>query len=409
MKLYKREIYLSRIRGFYHNLELIKVISGVRRCGKSSLMKMVIDELKESNVKDENIIYINLDKKGYRNIKSNDELERIIDEKSKAKGVKYLFIDEIQNVTDFEILINAYREENEYSIFISGSNSYLLSGELVTKLTGRYIEFEIFPLSFYEFLEMKKFYKLNINSILFYELDDYIHYGGFPGSILIESFSDKQKYINDLTKEILNKDVFNRVKVKNRLIFELIMNYIINNYGMITSLTNIKNKIENSGIKITVNTISKYIGALIDSKIIYPCECFDMKSKRYLLGERKYYLSDLSFLMLTNPDSRINYGPALENIIYTYVRSKNYSVSYGRIGKLECDFILKDIYLNYSYIQVSYSVLGSKETEDREYIPLEKIKDNYPKYVITTDYLTQKRNGIIHLNIFNHLSQNKDF
>ena len=145
MKLFKRENYLSKIRGFYHTNDIIKVITGIRQCGKSSLMQMIADEIIESGVNKENIIYINLDKKGFKSIKKADELENLIDSLSNVKGNKYLFIDEIQNVENFEEVINAYREEDEYSIFITGSNSYLLSGELITKLTGRYIEFEIFP------------------------------------------------------------------------------------------------------------------------------------------------------------------------------------------------------------------------------------------------------------------------
>ena len=158
-KLYKRELFLKKIRGFYSETEIIKVVTGVRRCGKSSLLETIGDELREKGVNENNIIFIHLDKKQYMDIKNPNQLEKIIDEKcSEIKGLKYLFIDEIQNVKGFEELINAYREEKEYSIFITGSNSYLLSGELATKLTGRYIEFEMQTLSFDEYLEMKNFY-----------------------------------------------------------------------------------------------------------------------------------------------------------------------------------------------------------------------------------------------------------
>ena len=157
MNLYRREDYLQKIRGFYHDTSLIKVIVGVRRCGKSCLMETIALELKESGVKEENIIYLNLDRRGYRHIKTADQLDALIAEKSAAEGIKYLFVDEIQNVKDFEEVLNGYREEEEYSIFITGSNSYLLSGELMTKLTGRYLEFELYTLSFKEYLDMKAF------------------------------------------------------------------------------------------------------------------------------------------------------------------------------------------------------------------------------------------------------------
>ena len=157
MRLYKREAYLSKIRAFYHDTGLIKVITGVRRCGKSCLMETIAQELKKDGIDDSHIIYLNLDKRGFRSVKTADQLESLIEERSTATGTKYLFIDEVQNVNDFEEVINGYREEEEYSIFITGSNSYLLSGELATKLTGRYLEFELYTLTFSEYLEMKTF------------------------------------------------------------------------------------------------------------------------------------------------------------------------------------------------------------------------------------------------------------
>lgn len=172
MKYYKRESYLQKIRGFYDEAEIIKVITGVRRCGKSSLMQTIADEISEEGIAAENIIYLNLDKRGYRSVKTPEQLEKLIDENSKASGLKYLFIDEVQNVKDFEEVLNEYRDDGEFSIFITGSNSYLLSGELITKLTGRYIEFEMFPLNFNEYLEMKKFFKKNVSSNLLEEFDN---------------------------------------------------------------------------------------------------------------------------------------------------------------------------------------------------------------------------------------------
>ena len=175
------------------------------------------------------------------------------------------------------------------------------------------------------------------------------------------------------------------------------------------SVLSIQKGLENAGIKVRRETINKYIEILINAKIIYQCDRFDMKSKRALKGEKKYYLSDSSFYYVLNTDNRINYGPALENVVYTYARSKKYTVSVGRIGLLECDFILRDDHLNYSYLQIAYTILDSIKTEDREYAPLESIKDNYPKYVLTTDFLIQKRNGIIHANIANFIEDNLNF
>ena len=194
MKLFRREDYLKKIRGFYHDTGIIKVITGVRRCGKSCLMETIAEELKEIGVPPANIIYLNLDKRGYRGIKTPDQLDALIEEKSIADGVKYLIIDEVQNVDGFEEVINGFREEDDYSIFITGSNSYLLSGELATKLTGRYLEFELYTLSFEEDLEMKKFLGKTVQPDLTSEFDNYISEGGFPKALQYEG-TDKQTYI----------------------------------------------------------------------------------------------------------------------------------------------------------------------------------------------------------------------
>ncbi len=313
--------------------------------------------------------------------------------------MKYLFIDEIQNVEGFEEVINAYREEEEYSIFIAGSNSYLLSGELITKLTGRYLEFEMYPLTFDEYLGMKRFLKQNVSENVTEEFENYITEGGFPRSLSFQDPEDKRNYVRGIISEIFEKDIRKRVKIRNVSAFNMIQTYIINNFGATTSLTNILDDLHKSGSDIRRETLSKYIQILIDAKIIHRCERFDLKSRRSIGGEQKYYLADLGFYFATNTDNRINYGPVLENIVYIYAKSRGYSVSVGRIGKLECDFIVRKEAMQYSYIQVAMTILSSKEAEDREYSPLESIKDNYPKYVVTRNDLIQKRNGIIHVNI----------
>lgn len=410
MKLYKRENYLNRIRGFYDAADIIKVLTGVRRCGKSSLMLTIVDELIEKGVSAENIIYLDLDRREYRKVTNDDQLEQLIEEKSKdIEGLKYLFIDEVQNVRDFELVLNGFRAEEEYSIFITGSNSYLLSGELSTKLTGRYVEFEIFTLNFEEYQSMKKFFGKPINTNPLQELNSFILEGGFPRSIQFDSLEDKRTYTLGVIKEIFEKDIRRRIKIRDRDAFEIVRNFIINNYGSLISVNRIVDALKKQGNSISKATVSRYIQALMDAKIIYECTKFDMKSKKMIKGERKYYLSDLSFYYALNTDNQFNYGPSLENIVYLYAKSHNYSVSVGRIGKLECDFILRDSKLNYSYIQVSYTIALSKDTEDREYRPLEHIKDNHPKYVATTDYILQKRNGIEHINIIDFMKEDKAF
>ena len=407
--LYSREKYLKKIRGFYHECEIIKVLTGVRRCGKSSIMNLIMQELLKQGVSKDNILYFNLDKKPYINIDTAQKLDDIIAQNNVAKGKKYLFVDEIQNVVGFEKIVNAWREEGEFSIFITGSNSYLLSGELATKLTGRYVEFNILPLAFDEYIKVKKFLGKSVSQDNMIELRNYIMEGGFPYVLKLDSIDDKRLYTQNLITEIFEKDIKKRIKIKNKSVFDVVMAYIINNFGSTTSIKNIIEDLAKNNISIKRETINKYIDALVSAKIIMPCDRFDTKSRKSLNREKKYYLSDLSFYYALNTDNRINFGPALENMVYIYAKSIGYSVSVGKIGKLECDFILRDNEFNYSYVQVAYTILASKDTEDREYRSLESIHDNYPKYLLTTDTLLQNRNGIKHENLMDFIKNEKRF
>ena len=407
--LFKREKYLKKIRPFYHADDIIKVITGVRRCGKSSLMEMIAGEIRETGISDDNIIYLDLDKRENRKIKTPDQLEALIESKIKNPGMNYLFIDEVQNVAGFEEVINGFRSDGGISIFITGSNSYLLSGELVTKLTGRYLEFELFTLSFEEYEQIKRFYGKPVNPNLSAELNQYILEGGFPRTVQIDDLAAKRTYVTGVVNEIFEKDIRRRVKIKDKAAFETVRNYVLNNFGATTSIKSLTEALQKNGIRITRATVSKYITALVDAKILYECNRFDMKSKKALAGEKKYYLADLSFYFAGNTDNRINFGPVLENIVYAYCRSLDYSASVGRIGKLECDFILRNTENEYSYVQVAYTIMQSEDTEIREYRPLEQINDNYPKYVATTDYMLQKRKGIKHINLMEFMINESKF
>lgn len=390
--LFKREKYLKKIRPFYNDDDIIKVITGVRRCGKSSLMETIADEIRANGISEENIIYLDLDKRENRNIKTADGLEDLIESKIKSNKLNYLFIDEIQNVDGFEEVINGFRSDGGFSIFITGSNSYLLSGELVTKLTGRYLEFELFTLSFEEYEQIKRFYGKPIDSNGLVELNNYILEGGFPRTVQIDDLTAKRTYVNGVVNEIFEKDIRQRVRIRDKAAFDSVRDFVINNFGATVSVKSLTAALEKNGIGTTRATVAKYITALVDAKILYECDRFDMKSKKTLSGEKKYYLADLSFYFARNTDNRINFGPVLENVVYIYSRSLDYSVSVGRIGKLECDFILRNPENEYSYVQVAYTILQSEDTENREYKPLESIKDSYAKYVATTDYSLQKRN-----------------
>lgn len=404
--IYAREYYLNRIRGFYHD-DVIKVITGIRRCGKSSFLKSVANDLESKGVLEKDIIYIDLDKLGYRKVITTEQLETIIDELITDDDYKYLFIDEVQNIQDFESLVNAYREEGNISVFITGSNSYLLSGELTTKLTGRYIEIEMFTLNFREYLEMKKFFGKDSSANIAEEFENYIRYGGFPKSLEYDRAEDKELYIRGVVQQIIKKDIKKYRKIRNWSIFERVMTYVVNNFGATTNLTNILNYFHNEEhIPIKQETLNSYLQIMENAKILYKCPRFDLKSRKSLRGEQKYYLADLSIYFTENVDARINFGPVLENIMFTYLTSKGYTLRVGRIGNLECDFITRKD-MEYFYIQVSLTI-GDPRTEDREYAPFEKIRDNYPKYLFTQDPLTQKRNGVKHYNIARFISEDMD-
>ena len=217
----------------------------------------------------------------------------------------------------------------------------------------------MFPLTFDEYVGMKKFLGQDVDEDSFKEFDKYLIEGGFPKTLEYVDANDKRTYVRSIIKEIFEKDIKKRVKIRNVSVFNTVQTYIINNFGATTSLTNILNDLHKSGSNITRETLNRYIQVLIDAKIIHKCERFDLKSRKFISGEQKYYLTDLGIYFANNTDNRINYGPVLENIMYIYARAKGYSVSVGRIGKLECDFILRRDSNEYSYVQVAMTILGS--------------------------------------------------
>ena len=410
MRLFPRENYLKKIRGFYHDEGMIKVITGVRRCGKSCLMQCIAEELRAEGVDDEHIVFFDLDRYGYRSVKVPEQLEDLIRPLLAISGTKYLFIDEVQNVEGFEDVLNGLRTEGGFSIFITGSNSYLLSGELATKLTGRYIEFEMQTLDFGEYCQMKRFLGLPVNPNPVAEFDTYILEGGFPKTMDYPRLADKRAYVAAVIQEIFEKDIRRRVKIKNVSVFNHVRDYVINNFGATTSLANIQSDLESKqGVKVKRETLARYLQILEDAKIISKCARFDLKSRKSLRGEQKYYLADLSFYFALYTDNRINYGPVLENIVYRYALAQGCKVSVGRIGKLECDFILRNPEMGYAYVQVAMTIMADRSTEEREYRPFEQIKDNYPKYLLTRSDPIQHRDGIIHANIPEFMQEGRAF
>jgi predicted AAA+ superfamily ATPase len=374
-------------------------------------MQCIAEELRAAGVDDDHIAFFDLDRYGYRSVRTPEQLEALIEPLLGISGTKYLFIDEIQNVEGFEDALNEFRTEGDFSIFITGSNSYLLSGELATKITGRYIEFEMQTLDFGEYCQMKRFLGLPVNPNPVAEFDSsYILEGGFPKAMDYPRLADKRAYVTAVIEEIFEKDIRRRVKIKNVSVFNQVRDYVINNFGATTSLANIQSDLENKqGIKIKRETLARYLQILEDAKIISKCARFDLKSRKSLRGEQKYYLADLSFYFALNTDNRINYGPVLENVVYFYARARGYSVSVGRIGKIECNFILRNSEMGYAYVQVAMTIMADRSTEERECRPFAQIKDNYPKYLLTRSDPIQQRDGIVHVNIPEFMQEGRTF
>lgn len=399
--VYPREKYLKKIRPFYDS-DIIKVITGIRRCGKSFILKAIMNELIDRGIPKKQIIYIPLDRRGYKNIKTSEELETKIESMLGDDENYYLFIDEVQNVFGFESVIHAYAEEG-YSIFLTGSNSYLLSDEISTKLTGRYLNFETFTLDFSEYLEMKRFFKKKIDQDIYVEFEEYILNGGFPKTIEFDDIQARQTYTRGIISEIFEKDVKTRKRISNVPVYERVQSFLLNNYSAPFSLSNLLECLEKEGYKTKATTVRGYIEDLKKAKIIYECNRFDLKSKKSLRREQKYYLSDLAIYFAMNTDNRLSYGPSLENMVYLYLASQDYQISIGKIGKLECDFITRNTSGDYAYIQVTYTMQGEdiKATErikEREYRPFRKIRDGYPRYIVSLDRFRDQQEGVHHIN-----------
>ena len=285
---------------------------------------------------------------------------------------------------------------------------YLLSGELVTKLTGRYIEIEMLPLNFYEYVDMKKFLNKSINSNIYLEFEEFIRNGGFPGSLYYEKYEDKLLYTRNVIGQIFDKDIKSHKKIKDKDLFEVIQNFVVNNFGSVISVGSIYDYLIGQKINVDRRTIKTYIEILENAKIIYSCDLFDMKSKKVLEGEKKYYLADLSIYYALNTDNRINYGPVLENVLFSYLKTKGYSLSVGRIGNLECDFIARRGVDEYFYIQVTKNI-DDEKTAEREYKPFYKIKEMYPRYLFVSDLVLQRNvEGIKNVNIVDFIYNKED-
>lgn len=390
-----REKYLSRIRPFYGDTDTIKVITGVRRCGKSTVMRQIIDEI-SSATPDSVIAYLDLDSKRYMDISTPGELVEAIDGILPSEGPgRYLFVDEVQNVEGFEKVVNAYRND-DVSVFVTGSNSYLLSGELVTKLTGRYIEFDVFPFSLSEVRDYKVLNGLPFDPDL--DFRDYTVNGGFPKRFSYPGREEQETYVRSIVDEVIRKDVLSRNKVRGRASFQKVLGYILSTPSVTVSSTSVSGYLRSERIGVNPATVSRYLDMIFNSRLASRCLRRDIKGKKALRTLYKSYVADPALhTYYPSAGTGTRMGSLLENIVYNELRSRGYDVSAGKLGDGEVDFVVsrsRDV----AYVQVTY-VMDSPETEEREFAPLLRIRDAYPKYVISMDPLDMGRDGVKHLNL----------
>jgi len=396
-----REKYLSKIRPFY-DVDLIKVITGIRRCGKSVIMNQIIDEVKMNN-NNSNIIYLNFELKEYSFIKDDNVLYEYVKNKITNKKKNYLFFDEIQNVLNWELAINSFKAEykDNVSIFLTGSNSDLLSSELATHIAGRYVSFNILPFSFEEVCIYK-----NVNSQNIYELqplfDDYMKWGGMPQRFIFEDESQVRLYLTDVFNSIVIKDIVERFKIKDIDLLNRIIEYVVTTPAQTFSADKLSKFFESENRSVSKNTLYNYLEYMDKSLLINKVDRYDVRGKRILNGKYKYYLTDLGLGRVMSASKKEQLGAYIENIVYNELIYRGYEVKIGSLDKGEIDFIAtKDG--KKEYYQVCYLIGDNEDTRKREFGAYSTIDDNYPKYVISNDKFDLSENGIKHLNIIKWL------
>lgn len=399
----KRELYLKKIRNFIDK-PVIKVITGMRRSGKSMILKLISQELLERGILSQNIIYINFESLMFSDLTEFRALYNHVIEKSQTlTGKVYILLDEIQEVEHWEKAVNSFMVDLDCDIYITGSNANLLSSELATYIAGRYVEIKVYPLSFREYIDFAKIQ--NPQNILSNEeyFEQYLQFGGLPG---IHNFSyDKSniyQYLSDIYSSILLKDVVAKNNIRDVELLERIILYIFDNIGNTFSAKNVSDFLKSQGRKLSRETVYNYLKALESAYIISSVQRYDVKGKALLETMEKFYLTDLGFR-----HAKLGYRPNdiagyLENIIYLELIRRKYTVNIGKLGTKEIGFIgtLENEKL---YIQVTY-LLASPETVEREFSPLKKIEDNYPKYVLSMDNLGEYNiDGIVRKRIIDFL------
>lgn len=398
----KRDEYIKQIVPFIDK-DVIKVLTGIRRSGKSVMLKLLMEELKNRGINENQFIYINFENLKYRNLKNYERLYDFIlnkvDDKYKSY---YIFLDEIQEVEEWERCVNSLRvdEDFNFDIYITGSNAKLLSGELSTYLAGRYIEFVVYPFSFKEFFEIMK--EKNKEIDLKEAFQDYIKFGGMPFLHNLDyNFEASMQYLQDLYASIILKDITQRNNIRDTDLLERIINYVIMNIGNTFSATSISKFFKSENRKVATETILNYIKACEEAFLVYRVARNDLLGKKILNVNEKYYIADHGIREAIMENNQKNINQVLENIVYFEMLRRGYNIKIGKVDNLEVDFVCKKNDETI-YIQVSY-LLASEDTKEREFSVLENIKDNYPKYVLSMDEFDMSRNGIKHVNLIKFL------
>ena len=399
-----RREYIAKLKA-YKDQDLIKVVSGLRRSGKSTLLEIYREELQEEGIDKLQIQFYNFElPENYIN-KTWDIIYFEIKQKIQPDKTNYIFLDEVQNIPLFEKLVDGLFATKNTDVYITGSNAFLLSSELATLLSGRYIEISILPFSFKEYLTARNIETnnkyLNYETLFF----DYVNETSLPKGIeLRESGFDKiYEYLEAIYTTIIEKDISQRHQIKDKRAFANIVKFVASNIGSSLSPSNISNTLKQDGQKIHHSTVEKYLEYLVTSFVFYKVNRFDLKGKRQLATQEKYYLVDLGLLNILVGKERVSdRGHILENIVYLELLRRGNKIWTGTSRNSEVDFVCKNQMGEIEYYQVAWQ-MTSESTIEREFVALEKINDNYPKFLLTTDSFTQNRSGIIHLNVFNWL------
>ena len=392
----KREQYMSRIRPFI-GTDLIKVMTGIRRCGKSVMLELIKQELIESGVHSNQFISINFEDMNYAHLQTakalHDEITKIA---AGIDGKVYLFFDEIQEVTDWEKCINSFRVSLNCDIYITGSNAKLLSGELATYLGGRYVEFVIYPFSFAEFMELYK--TITPDETIQQCFQKYLLAGGMPylANIRYVDAPSKQ-YLHDLFNSVQLKDIVKRNKIRDVDLLERIIAYVMTNVGTTFSAASLAKFLKSEQRTVAPETILNYIRHCCDAYLFYQVKREDLQGKQILASNEKYYIADHGIREAVFGGNMKEINLTLENIVYMELLRRGYGVTVGRSGDKEIDFVCHKRN-DKLYVQVTY-LLASEETIQREFGAYHNIRDNFPKYVVSLDEFDMSRNGIKHRNI----------